>query len=209
VVGAVDAVLAPSRPKRAFVMARPPGHHAQADIADGFCIFNNVMIGVAHAEYVYGLKRIAILDFDVHHGNGGEALTFGHASRLYASTHESPLFPGTGLSAGRFGEYGEVINVPLREVSSPAEFKAAWKHKILPQVVKYEPELVFISAGFDAHADDPLGSLGLQDEDFEWLTAAILKAVDPVPVVSVLEGGYDLSALVRSTEAHLKALIET
>ena len=144
-----------ARPRRAFVMARPPGHHAETERAHGFCFYNNVMVGVAHAQATYGLKRVAILDFDVHHGNGGSDITLSDPSWLYVSSHETPNFPYTGETPGREGVHKNCINSPLRANAGSAEFRRAWRDMLLPAVRRFKPEAIFLSAGFDAHGEDP------------------------------------------------------
>jgi len=193
------------RPSRAFVMVRPPGHHAEADTGpQGFCFFNNVMVGVAHAQAEYGLGRVAILDFDVHHGNGDADIAQMDPTLLYVSSHESPSFPGTGLK-GREGTNRNVVNAPLRAGAGSAAFRRAWRERLLPAVRRFGPEAVFVSAGFDAHEDDPLSSHRLSDDDFRWLTAEV--AALGKPIVSVLEGGYNVDRLTTSVRAHVDALI--
>jgi hypothetical protein len=179
----------------------------------GFCFFNNVMVGVAHAEEVYDVKRIAILDFDVHHGNGDEAMSTPFAStsayRLYASSHQDPWWPNTGSPSDPSDErMKHIINVGLPAESGSDMFRNAWRDEILPAVKDFSPDMVFLSAGFDAHADDPLATLNLDADDFKWITKAILEVAD-VPVVSVLEGGYDINSLGWSAHAHVQALVET
>jgi acetoin utilization deacetylase AcuC-like enzyme len=213
VVAAVDEVLGPSSAhNRAFVMSRPPGHHAEPDKAMGFCFFNNVMVGVAHAEDVYDVKRIAILDFDVHHGNGDEAMSTPFACsthRLYASSHQDPWWPNTGSPKDPSDDrMKHIINVGLPAESGSAAFRKAWRDEILPAVKDFSPDMVFLSAGFDAHADDPLATLNLDADDFKWITEAILEIGD-MPVVSVLEGGYDINSLGLSAHKHVQALVET
>ena len=214
VVAAVDDVLQPlstppsRRPRRAFVMARPPGHHAEADRAMGFCFYNNVLVGVAHAQAVHGLKKVAILDFDVHHGNGDEEIAEVDPSRLYVSSHEVPNFPGTGEEAGRQGEHKNVVNAPLPEGAGSAQFRRAWRDVLLPAVRRWQPEAIFLSAGFDAHADDPLSGVKLRHADFAWLTREVAAiGGGRLPIVSVLEGGYNVTALEESVHTHLEALI--
>lgn len=207
VVAAVEKVLDPdSVHNRAFVMARPPGHHAEPDRAMGFCFFNNVLVGAAHAEQMYGIKRIAILDFDVHHGNGDEAMSSDVASRFYGSSHQVPLFP-PGKAKEQSDKSNHIINVPLAPGSGSNDFRDAWRDVILPELREFVPEMVFLSAGFDAHADDPMAGLLLGVSDFQWVTNAILEAVH-VPVVSVLEGGYDINSLGQSAHAHVEALVK-
>jgi len=203
VVAAVDLVVQPTAPRRAFVMVRPPGHHAEPERAMGFCLYNNLLVGVAHAQAVHGVGRVAVLDFDVHHGNGGAAMCWADPTRLYASSHQSEIFP-CGASAysssktGRAGLHEQVISSALPAGAGSAEFRQAWAEQILPQVREFQPEAIFLSAGFDAHADDELASLSLCDDDYEWITLEIGKLGDgSIPIVSVLEGGYDLDALTR------------
>lgn len=212
VCAAVDDLLAIDRrqqhedaPARAFVMVRPPGHHASAGKGGGFCIFNNVLVGVAHAQKVHGLGKVAILDFDVHHGNGDEDLVFCDPTRLYASSHESELWPFTGATAGCDGMHGQIINAPLPPQAGPTEFRDAWAKTLLPAVKAFEPEAIFLSAGFDAHAGDPLASMTLAPQDFAWLTTEVVKLGKPV--ISVLEGGYNVETLPRCVKAHVEALM--
>jgi acetoin utilization deacetylase AcuC-like enzyme len=189
----------------AFCAVRPPGHHAEAGRAMGFCLFNNVAIGVAHARAAYGLKRIAIIDFDVHHGNGTQALFGSDPDVFYGSTHQSPLYPGTGKGS----ENGHVVNKPLEPGTAGATFRHAFAD-ILKALKRFKPEFIFISAGFDAHRDDPLAQLKLEDADFAWATEEVCLVADKIcggRVVSVLEGGYDLPALARSARAHVQALM--
>ena len=217
-VAAVDTVFArDTEVRRVFVMARPPGHHAEPDKPGGFCFFNNVMIGVAHAEAVHGAKRIAVLDFDVHHGNGDSAMVWDRPDRLYASSHESPLFPGTGAIPGRDGTFNQILSAPLRPGGGSEEFRDVWQNVLLPAVREFNPDAVFLSAGFDAHKHDPSSSIKLHEDDFAWITAAVCELGDGnLPIVSVLEGGYDVSpvhgavyhdSLTRSVRAHLQALL--
>jgi len=197
-----------SRARRAFVMARPPGHHAEADAAMGFCLYNNVLVGVAHAEAVHGASRVAIIDFDVHHGNGDADIAAATPKRLYVSSHETPSFPGTGETAGREGLFRNVMSAPLPAQSGSDEFRRAWRQMLLPAVRNFRPDAIFISAGFDAHMEDPLSSVQLDDSDFEWLTGEIVRIGGGcVPIVSVLEGGYNVKRLPESVRRHLDALI--
>jgi acetoin utilization deacetylase AcuC-like enzyme len=195
------------RPRRAFVMVRPPGHHAEADGPQGFCFFNNVMVGVAHAQAVHGVRRVAILDFDVHHGNGDADIAWAQQNRLYASTHEVPLYPGTGETAGRDRN---VLSVPLSANAGSAEFRRAWRSRLLPAVRMFNPEVVFLSSGFDAHKDDPLSSVTLTDDDFAWITAEVASlGFGRIPIISVLEGGYNVKQLEQSVRTHVLALINS
>ena len=204
---AVDAVMR-GEAGNAFCAVRPPGHHARRDRPMGFCLFNNVAIGAFHAREAHELKRVAVVDFDVHHGNGTQEAFVDDADLFYASTHEYPTYPGTG-AADETG-VGNIVNVPLRPMSGSAEFRAAWTRIILPALDAFGPELILVSAGFDGHAGDPLASLRLQDEDFKWVTRRILGVADARcrgRLVSTLEGGYDLVDLARSAAEHVRALM--
>jgi acetoin utilization deacetylase AcuC-like enzyme len=210
-VAAVDAVCAPEGHggvTRAFCAVRPPGHHAEPGRAMGFCFFSNAVIAARHAQRAHGLGRVAILDFDVHHGNGTQAAVADDASILFASSHQSPCYPFTG-EASETGQ-GNLFNAPLPAGADSVAFRAAWAERLLPAVERFAPELIVISAGFDAHARDPLAQLRLREADFGWLTAEICRIADRCcggRVVSMLEGGYDLPALAASTAAHLRALM--
>jgi len=206
VCAAVDAVAAGAG-ANAFCPVRPPGHHAEPDRAMGFCLFSNIAIGALHARKAHGLKRAAVVDFDVHHGNGTEAVFAGDPALFYASTHEWPAYPGTGAPVPGSAN---IVNVPLAPMSGSAEFRGAMSGQILPALAAFAPDIVLISAGFDAHADDPLASLRLQEEDYAWVTAEIMKVAAEScggKVVSALEGGYDLTALAASAAAHVTALM--
>jgi acetoin utilization deacetylase AcuC-like enzyme len=205
---AVDAVME-GKVRAAFVAMRPPGHHAERNRAMGFCLFNNAAVAAFHARARHGLRRIAVVDFDVHHGNGTQNIFTPDRDLFYASSHQFPCYPGTGRAEER-GVAGNVVNVPLRPGSGGAEFRAAWAEKILPELEAFAPELLIISAGFDGHEADPLAELRLQVEDFTWVTKALLAVADkhcPGRVVSVLEGGYDLDALALSVAAHVRSLM--
>jgi acetoin utilization deacetylase AcuC-like enzyme len=207
VTAAVDAVVA-GEVRNAFCAVRPPGHHAEATRAMGFCIFNNIAIGAAEARAVHGLERVAVMDFDVHHGNGTQHMFERDANLFYASTHQWPFYPGTG-AADETG-VGNIVNVPLAPMSGSREFRAAMTEIVLPALRGFRPDLLLISAGFDAHADDPLASLRLQEGDYEWATRALMAVADECcrgRVVSTLEGGYDLPALAASAAAHVRALM--
>ena len=207
VCAAVDAVIA-GRARNAFVACRPPGHHAERAQAMGFCLFGSVAIGAKRALDHHGLARVAVLDFDVHHGNGTQDLLWGEPRAMFVSSHQMPLYPGSG-AAGEVGAHGQVINLPLRGGSGGAAMRAAWG-PALARVRDFAPELILISAGFDAHEDDPLAGLNWQVEDFVWLSAVICDLADHVcggRVVSVLEGGYDLPALAESAAAHVDVLL--
>ncbi len=204
---AVDAVVG-GEATAAFCAMRPPGHHAEPDRAMGFCLFNNVAVGALQARSVHGLRRIAVVDFDVHHGNGTQAAFWSDPDLLYVSTHQWPLYPGTGL-AGETGVAGNIVNVLLGPGSGSEEFRAAVEAKVLPAIDRFRPELLMISAGFDAHRADPLASLSLVEEDFAWVTAELRRLAGLHArgrIVSVLEGGYDPPALGRSVVAHLRSL---
>jgi acetoin utilization deacetylase AcuC-like enzyme len=205
-VAATDAVLH-GRTQRAFCAIRPPGHHATRDVAMGFCLFNNIAVAAAHACDEAGLDRVAIVDFDVHHGNGTQAI-FEHDPRvLYLSSHQSPLYPDTGYADER-GD-GNILNAPLRPGAGSAPFRAAWQEALLPALEAFRPQLLFVSAGFDAHWRDPLAHLQLQADDYAWLTDALVAIADRHArgrVVSMLEGGYDLQALRESSVAHVASL---
>jgi acetoin utilization deacetylase AcuC-like enzyme len=206
-VAAVDAVMEGGN-RRAFSGMRPPGHHAESGRAMGFCLFDNVAIGAAHARAHHGVARIAIVDFDVHHGNGTQEIFWDDPQTFFASTHQSPLYPGTG-SAEERGAHGNVLNVPLSPGTGGAGFRRAFTERVLPALEAFRPELLFLSAGFDAHRDDPLANLELDEDDFAWVTAELVAVAERHSqgrVVSILEGGYDVQALERSVAAHLWAL---
>jgi acetoin utilization deacetylase AcuC-like enzyme len=210
VVLAVDRVMA-GEYRNAFCAVRPPGHHATRTRAMGFCLFNNVAAGALHARKAHGIERIAVIDFDVHHGNGTQGIFFGDANLFYASTHQSPLYPGTGQSS-EHGIASNIVNVPLAEGAGSDEFRAAFETIIIPALENFSPQFVFISAGFDAHARDPLAGLQLSDSDFFWATQKLCRIAAEAcqnRVVSTLEGGYDLGALATSAAAHVRALMET
>lgn len=205
---AVDEVVS-KKVSNAFVAIRPPGHHAETARPMGFCLFNNVAIAARHAQRKHGLGRVAIVDFDVHHGNGSQDIFWSDPTVLYCSTHEMPLYPGTGARDER-GEYDNVVNAPLRAGDGGKEFRAAMDSVILPRVNGFAPDLIVISAGFDAHIRDPLASLNLVEDDFAWVTAKLMAIADRRAqgrLVSVLEGGYDLEGLGRSVAAHVATLM--
>ncbi|MEM8771847.1 MAG: histone deacetylase family protein [Pseudomonadota bacterium] len=208
-VAAVDAIYA-GEAKNAFVAARPPGHHAEPEKAMGFCFLNNAAIAARHARAVHGANRIAVVDFDVHHGNGTEAAFWHDESAFFASSHEWPNYPGSGRESDR-GAFDNVANAPLPPGTDGEGFRRAWGERLLPALSDFDPDFIVISAGFDAHAADPLGGLQLQEEDFVWATSAILEIAEDKAdgrIVSLLEGGYDLDALGRSAAAHVKALMQ-
>jgi acetoin utilization deacetylase AcuC-like enzyme len=207
VVAAVDAVVK-GEAKNAFCAVRPPGHHAEPDRAMGFCLFNNVAVGAARARAIHGLERVAVVDFDVHHGNGTQAMFERDAALFYASTHQYPLYPGTG-AVGERG-VGNIVNAPLRPGSGSAEFRRAFETAILPALEDFKPSLILISAGFDAHRRDPLAQLMLIEDDYRWATEQLLASAarhGGGRLVSALEGGYDLQALAASAAAHVRALM--
>lgn len=206
VCGAIDAIVA-GRATNAFCSVRPPGHHAEAELAMGFCFFNNAAIGARHAQRVHGAERVAIIDWDVHHGNGTQAIFWDDPTVLYASTHQWPLFPSTGAESETGA--GNIFNVPLRAGTRGPAFRAAFASRILPVVAKFRPDFVIISAGFDAHWRDPLADLALNEDDFAWATMETMAVADQTcggRVVSTLEGGYDLEGLSDSAAAHVAAL---
>ena len=203
---AVDAVMA-GEVQNAFCAVRPPGHHAEPETAMGFCLFNNVAIGALHARAAHGLTRIAVVDFDVHHGNGTHAAFEQDPDLFFASSHQSPLYPGSGSIVER--GVGNIFNAPLPPGSGSAEFRTAWRERLLPALRDFKPEFILISAGFDAHADDPLANLNLTEDDYAWITREIMAIAEECcagRVVSTLEGGYDLEALARSVRAHISQL---
>lgn len=207
VCAAVDAVMAGAA-RNAFVACRPPGHHAETAQAMGFCLFGSVAIGAKRALDHHGLSRVAVLDFDVHHGNGTQDLLWDEARALFVSSHQMPLYPGTGTAEER-GAHGQVVNLPLRGGSGGAAMRAVWA-RALDRVRDFGPELILVSAGFDAHEDDPLAGLNWQVADFVWLTEAICDLAEEVcggRVVSALEGGYDLAALAACAAAHVDVLL--
>jgi acetoin utilization deacetylase AcuC-like enzyme len=206
-VAAVDAVCV-GGVHRAFCATRPPGHHAEPATAMGFCFFSNAVVAARHAQAAHGVGRVAIVDFDVHHGNGTQAAVENDGSIFFASSHQSPCYPGTG-DASETG-VGNIHNVPLPPGTDGAGFRAAWAEELLPALEAFAPELIIVSAGFDAHARDPLAQLRVREADFGWLTQEICRIADRLcggRVVSLLEGGYDLDALATSASAHVRALM--
>ena len=206
VVAAVDAVMG-NRTDRAFCAVRPPGHHATATEAMGFCLFNNIAVGARHALDKHGLERVAIVDFDAHHGNGTQAIFADEPRVRVASSHQLPLYPGSGTVHER--GCGNITNVPLAAGDGSGAFRRVWDERLLPQVEAFRPQLLLISAGFDGHRRDPLAGLELEAEDYAWVTRELVRIARvhcDGRVVSTLEGGYDLQALAESVVAHVDAL---
>ncbi|MBG1233081.1 histone deacetylase family protein [Aestuariivirga litoralis] len=204
---AVDAVMKGDG-ENAFVAMRPPGHHAEHNRAMGFCFFNQAAIAALHARAKHGAQRVAVIDFDVHHGNGTQDIFWSDENLFYGSTHQMPLYPGTG-SRSETG-VGNIFNAPLKAGDGGVEFREAMNSVILPALNLFEPELLIISAGFDAHVRDPLGSLELVEEDFAWATLQLMEIADTHcdgKIVSVLEGGYDLQGLAGGVGVHLQTLM--
>jgi acetoin utilization deacetylase AcuC-like enzyme len=208
-VFAVDEVMS-GRVTNAFVAARPPGHHAEIATPMGFCFFNNAAIAARHAKAAHGAERVAIVDFDVHHGNGTQAIFWDDPTVMYASTHQMPHYPGTG-ALGERGEHDQIVNAPLRAGDGGEVFREAMEAAVLPRIEAFSPDLVIVSAGFDAHRRDPLGDINLVEEDYAWATRKLMEIARKTAherVVSLLEGGYDLEGLARSAAAHVAALME-
>ncbi|WP_116085776.1 histone deacetylase family protein [Tropicimonas sp. IMCC34011] len=206
---AVDAVLA-GEARTAFCATRPPGHHAEREKPMGFCLFGSVAAAAKRALDVHGLSRVAIVDFDVHHGNGTQDLMWDEERCLFVSTHQMPLYPGTG-APDETGAHGQILNLPLPSGADGALFRKVMEERALPALRAFAPELILISAGFDAHRSDPLAGLDFTEEDFAWVTGALCDLADETAggrVVSSLEGGYDLEALAASVAAHVTVLME-
>ena len=209
--GAVHAVneVVGKRADNAFVCMRPPGHHTETARAMGFCLFNTAAIAARYAQDHLGLGRVAVIDFDVHHGNGTQDIFWSEKTAMYCSTHQMPLYPGTG-AVSEAGEHDTIINAPLRAGDGGDKFREAFQSRILPRLRDFAPELIVISAGFDAHRRDPLANLQLVEADFAWATKQLMEIADKSAegrVVSVLEGGYDLEGLSQSAAAHVTALM--
>lgn len=205
---AVDEVMR-GTVNNAFVVVRPPGHHAGIATPMGFCFFNNAAIAVRHAQALHGAGHVAILDFDVHHGNGTQEIFWSDPSVLYASSHQMPLFPGTG-GRDECGEHDNIVNAPLFAGSGGEIFREAMEERLLPRIEAFCPDLIIISAGFDAHRLDPLGGLELVEADFAWVTKRLMEIAGRHAkgrIISILEGGYDLEGLARSAAAHVEALM--
>jgi acetoin utilization deacetylase AcuC-like enzyme len=205
---AVDEVMN-QKARNAFVATRPPGHHAETARPMGFCLFNNVAIAARYAQTRYGVERAAIVDFDVHHGNGSQDIFWVEKTVMYCSTHEMPLYPGTGSTSER-GDFNTIVNAPLRAGDGGDQFREAFNTVILPRLREFKPDILLISAGFDAHTRDPLANLNLVEADFAWVTQKLMEIAEQSAqgrIVSMLEGGYDLQGLARSAAAHVSALM--
>jgi acetoin utilization deacetylase AcuC-like enzyme len=208
-IAAIDAVL-DGRATNAFVATRPPGHHAEKTRAMGFCFFGNIAIGALHALERRGLARVAIVDFDVHHGNGTQDILWDEPRTLFVSSQQMPLFPGSGAASER-GASNNILNLPLPPGSDGAQMRSVYEARVFPALRAFDPDLILISAGFDAHRDDPLANLMWDETDFAWLTREICGLAEELcdgHVVSTLEGGYDLPALAASVAAHVTELME-
>jgi acetoin utilization deacetylase AcuC-like enzyme len=206
----VDAVMNGDA-RTAFCATRPCGHHAEPARAMGFCIFNQAAIAAAYALETFQLERVAVVDFDVHHGNGTQAAFFNRPELFYASSHQSPLYPGTG-AASETGVAHNIVNVPLPRGCGSELFRARVESGMLPAIREFDPQLIIISAGFDAHRLDPLAGLNLEDSDFEWITRELVRIADTAcegRIVSILEGGYSLEALAAGTTVHVRALMNS
>jgi acetoin utilization deacetylase AcuC-like enzyme len=207
-IRAVDAVME-GWARAAFAAVRPPGHHAEPNRAMGFCLFNNAAVAALHARVRWGVERVAVVDFDVHHGNGTQAIFQADPGLFYASSHQSPCYPGTG-DASEHGVAGNVINVPLHPRDGGPAFRKAWAETILPLLDAFAPGLLIVSAGFDAHIDDPLAQLRLENADYAWITEQLVAVADKHcggRLVSVLEGGYDLDSLAACAAVHVRGLM--
>jgi acetoin utilization deacetylase AcuC-like enzyme len=205
---AVDEVMN-QKVSNAFVATRPPGHHAETARPMGFCFFNNAAIAARYAQKRYDAERVAIVDFDVHHGNGSQDIFWADKNAMYCSTHEMPLYPGTGAVSER-GEHNMIVNAPLRAGDGGEKFREAFDNTILPRLRDFRPDFLIISAGFDAHTRDPLANLNLVEADYTWVTQKLMQVADDSAqgrIVSLLEGGYDLQGLSRSVAAHVTALM--
>ena len=205
---AVDEVMG-GKIQSAFCAVRPPGHHAERSRAMGFCFVNNIAVAAFHARNAHSVNKVAVVDFDVHHGNGTQDIFWDDPNLFFASSHQYPLYPGTG-AADETGAHNNVVNVPLPPGTDGGSFRQAFERNILPALDSFAPELILISAGFDAHKDDPLSQMGLEEDDFAWATRMIADAANRHTdgrVVSTLEGGYNLRALGASVAAHVKALM--
>ena len=209
VIRGVDMVLS-GEATNAFAAVRPPGHHAESDTAMGFCLFSNAALAAQHALDHHGLTRVAVVDFDVHHGNGTQELLWDEPRALFISSQQMPLWPGSGRP-DETGAHGNILNLPLPSDSGSAEMRQVWRDKAFPRLRSFAPELIIISAGFDAHIDDPLAQLNWSTDDFGWLTGELCNLAQELcqgRIVSTLEGGYDLNALSAATKAHVKELMK-
>jgi acetoin utilization deacetylase AcuC-like enzyme len=209
-IRAVDAVMG-GEAKNAFCGIRPPGHHAEPSRAMGFCFFNSAAIAAHHARAKHGIERVAVVDFDVHHGNGTQAAFWEERNMFYASTHQMPLYPGSGYRR-ETGIANNIVNAPLVAGDGGSQFRAAFRDRVLPELSDFEPDLLIISAGFDAHRDDPLANLELVEDDYGWVTLELAEIAHKKcqgRIVSLLEGGYDLAALARSAGVHVGALMQS
>jgi acetoin utilization deacetylase AcuC-like enzyme len=208
-VAAVDAVME-GWARAAFAAVRPPGHHAEPARPMGFCLFNNAAVAAAHARSRWGIERVAVVDFDVHHGNGTQAMFAADPGLFYASSHQHPCYPGTGAASER-GSANNIVNAPLQPGSDGAAFRSAWSNIILPELDRFAPGLLIVSAGFDAHKSDPLAQLRLETADYAWITQELTRVAAMHcggRIVSVLEGGYDLTALAASAATHVRCLMQ-
>ena len=207
IVAAIDAIAA-GETNSAFCAVRPPGHHAEPSRGMGFCLFNNVAIGVEHARKAHNMERVAVVDFDVHHGNGTQAAFWSEPNVLFASSHQYPFYPGTGAEDET--GVGNVFNVPLADGAGSVLFRRGMERVVLPALEEFDPDLIVVSAGFDGHARDPLANIRLEERDFEWITGKLVDIAGEFcdgKIVSSLEGGYDLDSLSSSVTAHLSALM--
>jgi len=206
-IQAIDAI-ASAQARRVFCAVRPPGHHAEPDESMGFCLFNNVAIAAYHAQKTHGYQRVAVVDFDVHHGNGTQSEFAGQAGLFYLSLHQHPLFPGTGTRADN--RPGNILNLPLPEGTGSADYRQQFHGEAIAALINFDPDLIIISAGFDAAAEDPLAGLELHEDDFAWITDEIVAVANYCcggHICSMLEGGYDLDALSRGVAQHVAALM--
>ncbi len=208
IINAIDAVMNKEF-NNAFCVVRPPGHHAEKEQAMGFCIFNNVAVGATYLLEKYKLNKVAIIDFDVHHGNGTQDIFYNEKKVLYISSHQFPFYPGTG-SEDETGKYNNILNIPLKAETSSKEFFESYK-KVYDKLNEFKPEFILLSAGFDAHQNDPLANINLESKDYYKLTKEIMKIAKQIcesKIVSILEGGYNLAAIQESAKYHVEALLE-
>ena len=209
VIRGVDIVMS-GEAQNAFAAIRPPGHHAETETAMGFCLFGNAALAAKHALDHHGLNRVAVVDFDVHHGNGTQDLLWDEPRALVVTSQQMPLWPGSGRP-DEDGAHGKILNIPLPPESGGSEMKSAYQEQAFPRLRAFKPELIIISAGFDAHQDDPLANLNWSTQDFAWITQQLCVLADELcggRIVSTLEGGYDLNALSAACKAHVEELIE-